>query len=282
MAQASKSGLSFSALIGRLVMLAISLLYILPLVILITASLRLPGLPPPRTIEWIPSPISWDNYLELFRILPFGQYLLNSLIVVVIAIPVTIVTASLAGYATSRLGHRARKVIIYSAIAMQLIPITALWLPRFLIFKSFGFINTYASLLLPVLMGSAPLFVLLYYQTCATIPDSLYEAAELDGASTVGVWWKVAMPLSRSTTMAVSSLTFIMYWNDYINPLLYLKSQSLFTLPVGLQQLQQLDKTNWPILMAASALLVLPAVIMFLMVQKFFLQGGRMAGTSGW
>ena len=90
------------------------------------------------------------------------------------------------------------------------------------------------------------------------------------------------MPLARPTTMAVSSLTFVMYWGDYINPLLYLKSQKLFTLPVGLQQLQQLDKSNWPLLMAASTILVLPALVMFLLIQRFFLQESRLGGTSGY
>jgi multiple sugar transport system permease protein len=263
-------------------MALVAVVFLAPLAALVSASLRQPGLPPPRSIEWIPNPVAWGNYAELFSLLPFGRYLANSLLVVFIAIPFTLVTASLAGYATSRLDHRQRRAVVYSAIAMQLIPITALWLPRFLIFQWFGMINTYSALLLPVLMGSAPLFVLLFYRTCISIPPSLFEAAELDGASPLGVWWRVAMPLARPTTMAVSSLTFILYWNDYINPLLYLKSQRLFTLPVGLQQLQQLDRTNWPLLLAGSTILVVPAVLMFLLVQRFFLQQGRLGGTSGW
>ncbi|MCE9558459.1 MAG: carbohydrate ABC transporter permease [Armatimonadetes bacterium] len=263
-------------------MILISLFFLYPLMILFSASLRQPGLAPPRTVEFIPNPISWANYIELFELLPFGKYLINSLIVTVIAIPLTLIVASLAGYATARLEPKPRQTMIYAAIAMQLIPVTALWLPRFLIFKWLGLINSFGSLLMPVLLGSAPIFMLLYTRACMTIPTSLYEAAELDGASPAKIWWRIAMPLARPTTMAVSSLTFVMYWGDYINPLLYLKSQKLFTLPVGLQQLQQLDKSNWPLLMAASTILVLPALVMFLLIQRFFLQESRLGGTSGY
>ncbi|RYG48229.1 carbohydrate ABC transporter permease [bacterium] len=265
-----------------LAMLCIAGLFLFPFFSVFSASLRPPGLPPPRTVEWIPSPTTWRNYGEIFRMLPFGRYLANSLFVTAVAIPLTLVTASMAGYATARLSPRPRLMIVYLAITLQIIPVTALWLPRFLIVKWLGLMDTYAALWLPVLMGSAPLYVLLYYRSCVSVPPSLYEAAELDGASTLKVWWRIAMPLARSTTMAVSALTFAMYWSDYINPLLYLKSQDRFTLPLGLQQLQQLDKTNWPLLMAASAVLILPAAIVFLLIQRFFLQESRLGGSSGW
>ncbi len=265
---------------GALALLLVALPFVLPIFWMLSASLRQPGLPPPRTIEWIPSPITWTNYVRVFEMLPFGKYLLNSLLVTFIAVPCTLLTASLAGYATSRLGPKDRQTIVYGAIALQLVPLITLWLPRFLMFKQVGITNTFWSLLIPVVMGSAPLFTLLYYRSCRSIPTSLFEAAELDGAPQAKVWWRVAMPLVRSTTMAVSSLTFLMFWGDYLNPILYLKSQALYTLPVGLQQLQQLDKTNWPLLMAASTILVAPTVVMFLLVQKFFLQDGRLGGAT--
>ena len=123
----------------------------------------------------------------------------------------------------------------------------------------------------PALMGSSPLFVLLFYWTFRRMDRAMFESAELDGATLFQAWWHIGLPLARPALMAVGMLSFLYYWNDFINPLLYLRSQPLFTLPVGLLQLQEMDKTNWPLLMAASAVMTVPAVIVFSVLQRALL-----------
>jgi multiple sugar transport system permease protein len=247
---------------------------------MVTASLHQPGLPPPRTIEWIPNPLAWRNYLDLFKMLPFGRYLLNSLLVVALAIPITLLSASCAGFGMSQLPGHARRRLLALSVGLLMVPATALWLTRFLLVSWLGLFNTYAALVLPALMGSSPLFILLFYWTFRRMPVEIFESARLDGASPLSAWWRLAFPLARPTSLAVTVLTFLLYWNDFINPLLYLNSQQRFTLSLGLRQLQQLDKTNWPLLMAAAVLLTLPAVAVFLALQHRFLQENLFNGKS--
>ena len=144
-----------------------------------------------------------------------------------------------------------------------------------------GLINTPFALIVPALAGSSPLFVLLFYWTFRRIPKDLFELARLDGAGALIVWRRIALPMAVPTTVAVGVLAFLFYWSDFINPLMYLRSQEFYTLPVGLQQLQQLDKTNWPLLMAGAVLMAGPAVVMFLFVQRYFLRDNRMIGSDG-
>lgn len=256
---------------GQVFALGIAALFLLPLLWMLSASLRTPGLPPPRGIEWFPSPLAFSNYVRIFEILPLDRYLFNSLYVSTTGVLLTLVTASWAGLGMSLLDKRLRlRLLILSAI-LQIIPVTAVWLTRFLLFAWMGATNSRLPLLAPALMGSSPLFVLLFYWTFRRVDRAVFETAQLDGAHLLQIWWQIALPLARPALMAVGLLSFLYYWNDFITPLLYLRSQSLFTLPVGLLQLQEMDKTNWSLLMAASALMTLPAVIIFSVLQRALL-----------
>ena len=229
----------------------------------------------------MPDPIRLDNYASVFELLPFGRYLLNSLAVVALAVPLTIVTASMAGFAMAQLERRTGIRLVVLSVALLLVPVTALWLTRFLLFRWVGLVDTLLALVVPALMGSSPLFVLLFYWTFRRIPFELYELARLEGAGPLIVWRRVGLPLARPTVVAVAILTFLLYWSDFINPLLYLRSPELYTLPLGLRQLQQLDRSDWPLLMAGSVILVVPVVLFFLVVQRRFLGEERTDEGSG-
>ena len=255
--------------------LAVAFVFLLPLAWMLATSLRQPGLPPPRTIEWLPNPLAWSNYVRIFEILPLGSDALNSLMVATAAVIVTLVTASWAGLAMALAGPRWRGRWVALSIGLLLVPVGALWLPRFVLFTWLHLTNTYGALLAPALMGSSPLFVLLFFWCYRRVPAEVFESARLDGASPLAIWRWVALPLSAPTLVAVGVLTFWLYWSDFINPLLYLKSQSLYTLPIGVRQLQQLNRTNWPLLMAAAVVATAPAALVFLAVQRFLLNDGR-------
>ena len=255
--------------------LAVAFVFLLPLAWMLSTSLRQTGLPPPRTVEWLPNPLAWSNYQRIFEILPLGSDTLNSLMVAVAAVIITLLTASWAGLGMALASPRWRRRWVALAIGLLLVPVGAVWLPRFVLFTWLHLTNTYGALLAPALMGSSPLFVLLYFWSYRRVPAEVYESARLDGASPLAVWRWVALPLSAPTSVAVGMLTFWLYWSDFINPLLYLKSQSLYTLPIGVRQLQQLNRTNWPLLMAAAVVATVPAVLVFLAVQRFLLNEGR-------
>lgn len=265
-------------LTDHLVPLLVAVLFLLPLVWMLTASLRDPTLPPPRTIEWLPDPITPGNYGAVFELLPFGRYLLNSFIVVAVAVPLTLVTSSMAGFAMALLERRSRVQLVVLAVALLMVPVTALWLTRFLLFRWAGLTDSLVALIVPALAGSSPLFVLLYYWTFRRVPSEVFEMARLDGAGVLATWRRIALPQAIPTSIAVAVLTFILYWSDFVSPLLYLRSQDLYTLPMGLRQLQQLDPSDWPLLMAGAVLLAVPAIGFFLIVQHLFL-GERGLGS---
>jgi multiple sugar transport system permease protein len=213
----------------------------------------------------------------VFDLLPFGRYLVNSLAVVALAIPLTLVTASMAGFAMAQLEQRTRMRLVVLSVALILVPVTALWLTRFLLFRWVGLTDSLLALVVPALMGSSPLFVLLFYWTFRRVPVELFELAHLEGAGALTVWRRIGLPLAAPTGVAVAILTFLLYWSDFINPLLYLRSPELYTLPLGLRQLQQLDRSDWPLLMAGSVLLVVPVIVFFLVIQRRFLGEGDVA-----
>ena len=261
----------FTASGYHLLAVLVSLLCLLPLLWMLAASLRQTGTPLPRTLDILPWPPAWENYVRIFEIVPLGRYLLNSLFVVALAVPLTLLTASLAGFGMSQLPRKARTRLLVLSILLQMVPVTALWLTRFLLFSWIGLTNSHFALIAPALMGASPLFVLLFYWAFRRVPLEQYESARLDGATPLTAWRLVGLPQVRPALLAVTLLAFLFFWNDFINPLLYLKSTRLYTLPVGLMQLQELDKTNWPLLMAASALVTLPPVGVFLWLQRALL-----------
>ena len=271
----------FRAVLFHAISILISALFVLPLIWMIAASLRQPGLPPPQTIEWLPDPLTWSNYARVFQMLPLGRYILNSIFVAGVAVLITLITSSLAGFAMAQLSRRGQDRLITLSVILLIVPATAVWLARFILFRRLGLFNTHAALIAPSVMGSSPLFVLLFYWNFRRIPSDLYEAARIDGASPLGIWWRVALPLSGATVVVVGILTFLLYWGDFVTPLFYLKSQTLYTLPIGLRQLQELDRTNWPLLLTGSVIMTLPAVLLFAIVQRFFLQENRLAGIYG-
>jgi multiple sugar transport system permease protein len=255
-------------------------IFVIPLVWMVGASLRQTGQAPPSQIEWIPNPIVLANYSTVYNdLLPFGTFLANSLKVVAIAVPITIITASWAGFAMAQLSPRPRAWLMVVSLATLMVPVTALWLTRFIIYKWIGVLDTHWALIIPSIMGSTPFYVLLFYWTFTRIPAELYEAAQLEGAGALRVWAWIAMPLARPSIVAVAVLSFVLYWSNFIDPLLYLRRD--YTLPVGLQFLQQMQPTNFPLLMAGAVMITIPVIIMFVLAQRYFLQDARGAGWLG-
>jgi multiple sugar transport system permease protein len=256
-------------------------LFLLPLFWMFTASLRERGLPPPRQIELFPSPAVLSNYPIVMGLLPMGDYLMNSLKVVALAVPITILTASWAGFAMAQLGPRVRNWLFAISLATMMVPVTAIWIPRFIVYKWLNVLDSLGALVMPSIMGTSPFYVLIFYWAFRRIPAELYEAARLEGAGAFRIWALIGMPLARAAITAVGVLSFVLYWSNFMDPLLYLSSQDNYTLPVGLQALKQMLPTDFPVMMAGSVLITLPVIIMFLLAQRYFFEETRGAGWLG-
>ena len=257
---------------GRRLFLTLVLcgLFLLPLAFMIIGSLRTPGLPPPDGFEWLPSPLRLSNYQTIFLFVPLWTFLRNSLIVVVVAVPITVLVASLAGFVIATGDRRTRKILIGLSFVALMIPVSALWVPRFALFRWVGLVDTLVPLMMPALMATTPFYVLLFALAYSRVPDALFEAARLEGLSPVQVWRKVAWPIGRPVAFAVAVLAFAFHWSNFIDPLLYLSSEKSHTVSLGLRSLAALEPTNHPILLAASVIAAAPPVIAFLIAQRAF------------
>jgi multiple sugar transport system permease protein len=243
--------------------LAVSALFAAPLAFMVLGSLRGIGEPPPRGIELIPPSPGLDGYERAFEAVPFARALGNSLALAAIAVPIAVVTAALAGFALARMGRRARHAGLAAVLALLAVPVSALWVPRFVMWEAAGLQDTWIPLLAPALMGGSPLFVLLYVYAFRRLPADMLDAARVEGAGPWRLWRTVAMPLVRPTTIAVSLLAFTLWWGAFAEPLLYLHEQEDQTAPLALRSLQQLGRSEWPAILAAATLVTAPVAVAF-------------------
>jgi multiple sugar transport system permease protein len=259
----------------------VAVAFVLPLVFMVTGSLRQAGLPPPRTVELLPSPLAFDNYSRAFELVDIPRYLLNSTVVAAIVVPLTVLFASWAGFAMARLPARARAALVALSLAALMVPLTALLVPRFVMFRAVGLTDTYWPLIAPALMGLSPFYVLLFYWAFRRVPEEFFDACRLEGLSVLATWRRVAMPLVRPVTVAVAVLAFVFTWSNFLDPLIFLFDERKFTLPLGLRSLAALDRQNFPLLLAGAVTATAPVVLAFLYVQRFFLHGDRGRGWLG-
>jgi multiple sugar transport system permease protein len=261
----------------------LALLFLLPLLYLVLGSLRARGLAPPRGLELIPEGAGLGAYRSLYDLLPVTTYLRNSVIVVAVAVPVTVLVASLAGFGIRMLRPRTRRWAIGATLVVMMVPVTAVWATRFELFRLAGIIDTLVPLVAPALLATNPFLVLVYVWAFSRIADEHFEAAVLEGSGGLRMWWSVGMPQVRTATLAVVVLAFTFHWSNFIDPLLYLNSQGNFTLPIGLDVLRLLNPTDWPLLLAGGVVVALPVVAVLLVGQRFFLSDegiDRLLGRS--
>ena len=241
-----------------------------PFVFVLTGSLREPGTPP-RTPELTPWPVTLGNYRDAFELVGLAPKIVNSLIVVAVAVPLAVVVASAAGFGLARLPRRPRRIVAGIAIAAAMVPTTALLVGRFELFHSLGVTDTLLPLIAPALLGESPFHVLFYLWAFRRISPEVFDAARIEGLSEFGVYWNVAMPLVKPITLAVAVSSFVDLWGAYIEPLVYLSDPDLFTVPMGVAMLASLDPTNQPLLLAGAVTAMAPVIGVFLVVQRRFL-----------
>jgi len=192
-----------------------------------------------------------------------------------LGVPLTLVTASWAGLAMARLSRAAQRRWVVISLAVLMVPGIALWSTRFLVYRTLGWYDTVWALIAPAWMGTSPFFVLMFYRAFRRVPAAIYESAFLEGAGVLEMWARVAMPMARPTVLGVALLSFIFYWGDFVSPLLYLNSESNYTLPVALRLLEQMTRAEWGLLMAAALWATLIPLLLFLLAQPYFARYGE-------
>jgi multiple sugar transport system permease protein len=260
---------------------AVAVIFLLPLWFMLSGSLREPGTAPPRSPELLPSPASTESYERAFELVNLGRHALNSLLVAALTVPVAVLVASWAGFGLLLVAGRARSLLLGLSFAALMVPLTALLVPRFTLFRWLGLTDTWVPLVAPALLGLSPFYVLLFYWSFRRIPRELFDAAVLEGMSPIAMWRRLAMPLVRPVTIAIALLAFIATWGNFLDPLIYLFDSDLYTLPLGLRSLAALDRTNYPILLAGAVVATVPVVAAFAVAQRYFLHEDRGAGWLG-
>lgn len=232
--------------------------------------------------QWIPNPVKWDNFLEVFRVAPFGLFIVNSLILVVWNMVGSLLSCTLVAYGFARLRFRGRELLFVVLLTTLMIPGQVTMIPTFILFNLLGWYNTFLPLVAPAFFGSA-FFIFLMRQYMMTIPLDLDDAARIDGCGHFQVLWRILAPLCKPPLTIIAVFTFTGVWNDLMGPLIYLQDMGKFPVAVGLAMFQGmfLWQTDWGLLMAASFMAVLPSLILYYVAQDHLIGGIASLGLKG-
>lgn len=252
---------------------------LLPMVWMLSASVMPTGEATTYPPRLLPSRVTFEHYRELFTRLNLGRYLLNSTIVSVTVTAVSLLINSMAGYAFAKLRFRGRERTFRLLTGAMVIPAQVTMLPLFLLLKQMGFINTYWGVVIP---GLASIFgIFLIRQYAQSIPDDLLDAARVDGASELRIYVSLVLPVIRPILATLAIWTFLATWNDFMWPLIVLSDSSMYTLPVALANLVGEHVQDTELMMAGSVLTVLPVLLVFLFLQRYYIEGVTVGSVKG-
>ena len=228
----------------------------------------------------IPSPFQWSNYPDAVTYITFFLYLRNTLSIAVMSTIGVLISSSLVAYSLARIPWKGRTFLFILTIATLMLPFQVTMIPLFIVFKNLGWVNSWLPLIVPHWFGGA-LYIFLLRQFFMTIPMELSEAARIDGANELKIYYAIVLQLSKPALATVAIFEFIARWRDYIGPLIYLSDQKQYTLSLGIYEYQSQYGAEWGLLMAASVMITLPIILIFFFLQKTFVQGIALTGIKG-
>ena len=266
------------------ILIILSLIFMAPLLWLVSSSLHSLDSIFAVPYDWIPDKLHWENYKTAMTIIPLGRYFLNTGFITMMVIIGTVLSSSLAAYGFARLNFRGRKVLFSLCIATMLLPGQITMIPLYVLFARLGWVDTFLPLIVPAFLGS-PFYIFLLRQFFLAIPYEYDEAALLDGASRLRIYWSIILPMARPAIATVVVFSFVGVWNDFFNPLIYINSFEKATLTLGLNflktQIIGSGVTQWHVMMAASVLVLIPNVLVFFLAQRHFMKGLNVGGLRG-
>ncbi len=262
-----------------LVLVSGAFVMVFPFIWMMIASLMTAGEIQMRPPVWLPASPQFSNYSELARSIPIGRLYFNSLFTSGIIVLGVLLSSSLAGFAFAKYRFPGRELLFYLILATMMIPFFVTLIPVFFIVRQLGWIDTYQGLVVPGLTSAYGIFLM--RQFMVTVPDELIDAARIDGASEPMIYWRIVIPLVKPALATLGTFTFIGAWNNFLWPLLVLNSRELFTLPLGINSLRSLYADNTNLLMAGTAVAVVPMLLLFVFLQRYFIKGIALTGLKG-
>ena len=272
-----RQGFSYSLLI------TLSLIMALPLLWMVSTALKPNALVFSLPPEWFPRPLVWSNFIESLTFLghPVHLYAWNTLVISVLGVVGVLISSSLVAFGFARLEFPGRDGLFLLVLSTMMIPPVVMIVPRFILFRELGWLDTFKPLIVPFWFG-APFHIFLLRQFFRAIPKDLDDAARIDGASSLQIYWHIILPLSKPALATVVLFAFVYHWNDLLEPLIYLSSQENWTLALFLGSFQGYTQVpRWNLLMAASTVLVLPILLIFFFAQRLFIGGITITGIKG-
>ncbi|MCM3113245.1 carbohydrate ABC transporter permease [Lederbergia lenta] len=269
--------MKFSGLLIHFFIIIGSLIMIFPFLWSISSSLKDISqifLVPP---EFIPNPFVWSNYPASLQAMPFGKAYWNSFYITVLVVGIQLITASMAAYAFAKIRFPGSNFLFIFFLATMMIPKQVTMIPTFMIMEKIGWLDTHLPLIVPGALFNA-FAVFLLRQFVMGIPKELEEAAIIDGANPLRIYWNVILPLIRPAMAAVGIFIFMGTWNNFLEPLIYLSTPDLFTVPLLLNYFKGLYVTDWALMMAGSTISVIPVLIIYIFAQKHIIEGVALTG----
>lgn len=270
-----------TGVIKYLILLLFSIFFILPWAWMISTSLKNPqelAIWPPI---WIPNPIRFDNYYQAFKEAQLGQYFLNTLYITIPSVIGALLSNSLAAYGFARVRWPGRDVVFAIVLSTMILPGFVTFIPLYIIFSKLHWVNTYLPLIFPVFLAN-PFYIFLLRQFFMGLPVELSDAARVDGCTELGIFRMIILPLAKPALAVVALFQFIGSWNDYFGPLIYLSDKALYTISLGIANMQSsYGFMNYAWIMAATVISIVPIVVLFFFAQRTFIEGIALTGLKG-
>ncbi|MBD2872531.1 carbohydrate ABC transporter permease [Paenibacillus arenilitoris] len=232
---------------------------------------------------FFPKEIHWDNYVRAWTspAAHFSRWLMNTALITVCVVLASVFSNAFIAYGFAKIKFPGRSFLFAVVLATMMIPGFVTMIPQYILFAKLGWMNTYWPLIVPSLFGSA-FFIFLLRQFFMSIPNELIDAAKIDGANHFYIWLRLMVPLIKPAVATIAIFSFNGAWNDFLGPLLYVNDEKMYTLQIGLQTFKGTEATQWHYLMAASLMVLLPVIALFMFFQRYFIEGMNLtAGTKG-
>lgn len=261
------------------VMALVGVVWIFPFLWMLFGSLKTQQEILVNTSQLLPENATLDNFVYWLQELNFGSYFVNSLIVAVVTVLGNIVFCSMVGYALAKMKFAGKNIVFGAVMVTLMVPSVATFVPLFVIVSNMGLSNTYLALILPYL--TQPVGVFLMRQFMGGIPDALMEAARIDGAGELRIFWQIVLPQCGPAIATLAILTFLSSWNNFLWPLVAAQTDDMYTLPVALSLYSTgQNATNYSVLLAGAVLIITPILLLFIFLQRYFIQGVAMTGIK--
>jgi len=262
-----------------LTVIVVTIIMLLPFAWMLSASLKLSRDVFAFPIEWIPSQPRWENYVDIWTKIPLALFIYNTSKLTIIVTVLQLLTSSFAAYAFAKLHFPYKNTLFLGYIATIAMPWQVYMVPQFLLMREFGLNNTHLALI--CLQAFTAFGVFLMRQFYMSIPTELCEAARIDGMNEYQIWAKIMLPLSKPALSTLTIFTFVTTWNDFLGPMIYLTRTELKTIQIGLRMFISQYSAEYGLIMAASVVALIPVLIVFLALQRFFVEGVASSGIKG-